>query len=203
MARRNDHSREELKEMALSAAELLLQSEGLKALSARRVAAEIGYSAGSLYTVFTNLDDLCWQLNARTLAQLLEQLDATAAESPEHCLLAYGKAYLAFARENPERWSLLFEHGTASDVAAPEWLNVRILSLFARVEQCLKQLKPDMEGDALALTARTLWSGVHGIAVLALRQKLFVDGELAAELMLQQLIQHYLKGWLAEENNNA
>ncbi len=203
MARRNDHSREELKEMALTAAESLLQREGMKALSARRVAAEIGYSAGSLYTVFTNLDDLCWQLNARTLSQLLAQLDETALQAPENCLLEYGRAYLAFAQSNPQRWSLLFEHGTAGDVTAPEWLNTRILSLFARVEQCLQQLNPDLSRDALALAARTLWSGVHGIAVLSLRQKLFVDGEHPAELMLQQLIRHYLNGWLAEEKQDA
>lgn len=203
MARRNDHSREELKEMALAAAESLLQREGMKALSARRVAAEIGYSAGSLYTVFTNLDDLCWQLNARTLTQLLAQLDRISSAVPEGCLLAYGKAYLAFARENPQRWSLLFEHGTATEVAAPEWLNERILSLFARVERCLQQLKPALDKQNLELAARTLWSGVHGIAVLSLRQKLFVEGEQPAEQMLQQLIRHYLNGWLAEEIHNA
>ncbi len=203
MARRNDHSREELKEMALAAAESLLQREGMKALSARRVAAEIGYSAGSLYTVFTNLDDLCWQLNARTLSQLLAQLDRISSAVPEGCLLAYGKAYLAFARENPQRWSLLFEHGTATEVAAPEWLNERILSLFARVERCLQQLKPALDKKNLELAARTLWSGVHGIAVLSLRQKLFVEGEQPAEQMLQQLIRHYLNGWLAEEIHNA
>lgn len=203
MARRNDHSRDELKEMALNAAESLLQREGSKALSARRVAAEIGYSAGSLYTVFTNLDDLCWQLNARTLTQLLAQLDASAPADPEACLLGYGKAYLAFAQQNPERWSLLFEHGTANEVATPDWLNQRILSLFARVETCLRQLNPGLDDEALALAARTLWSGVHGIAVLALRQKLFVDGEQAAQLMLQQLIHHYLNGGLAEESADA
>ncbi len=203
MARRNDHSREELKEMALAAAESLLQREGMKALSARRVAAEIGYSAGSLYTVFTNLDDLCWQLNARTLSQLLAQLDRISSAVPEGCLLAYGKAYLAFARENPQRWSLLFEHGTATEVAAPEWLNERILSLFARVERCLQHLKPALDKKNLELAARTLWSGVHGIAVLSLRQKLFVEGEQPAEQMLQQLIRHYLNGWLAEEIHNA
>lgn len=189
--------------MALSAAESLLQREGFKALSARRVAAEIGYSAGSLYTIFTNIDDLCWQLNARTLTRLLAQLDQVASEEPEACLMAYGRAYLAFAGKYPERWSLLFEHGTASNVMAPEWLNERILSLFARVESCLQRLQPEMEAKALALTARTLWSGVHGIAVLALRQKLFMDGDQPAELMLRQLICHFLKGWLAEGSQHA
>ncbi|MBA4502184.1 TetR/AcrR family transcriptional regulator [Marinobacterium marinum] len=203
MAKRKEHSKEELREMALCAAESLLQSEGLKAISARRVASEIGYSAGSLYTVFKNIDDLCWQLNARTLAQLLARLDAVVPASPRCCLLDYGQAYLAFARENPERWSLLFEHATANDVMPPAWLSERILQLFARVEQCLQQMRPNLTPQALELSARTIWSGVHGIAVLALRQKLFVSNERAAEMMLQELVQQYLNGWLSEETEHA
>ncbi|GAA0683153.1 TetR-like C-terminal domain-containing protein [Marinobacterium maritimum] len=203
MARRNDHSKEELREMALAAAEKLLQQEGLKSLSARRVASEIGYSAGSLYTVFTNLDDLCWQLNARTLTQLLTELDGINVADPAQRLLAYGRGYLDFAHRNPQRWALLFEHGTTSEVEAPQWLSERIDSLFARVEACLQALKQDMSRSECMLTARTLWSGVHGVAVLALRQKLFLDQARSAELMLQQLVHHFIKGWLAEGDNNA
>lgn len=203
MARRNDHTREELRELALTAAETLLQQEGMKSLSARRVAAEIGYSAGSLYTVFTNLDDLCWQLNARTLDQLLTELDAIEDARPDQQLLRYGYCYLEFAQRYPERWALLFEHGAPSDLKTPEWLSERIDTLFGHVEVCLDRLKPDMSRTECMLTARTLWSGVHGVAVLALRQKLFLDQAKSAELMLQQLIRHFLHGWLAEENNNA
>lgn len=203
MARRNDHSREELREMALVAAETLLQQEGIKALSARRVAAEIGYSAGSLYTVFTNLDDLCWQLNARTLAQLLAELDAVEVDEPAQRLLAYGRGYLDFAHHNPQRWALLFEHGTHGEVEAPAWLGERIESLFALVEACLQSLKPDMSRSECMLTARTLWSGVHGVAVLALRQKLFLNQARSAELMLQQLVHHFINGWLAEGKAHA
>ncbi|MBR9829718.1 MAG: TetR/AcrR family transcriptional regulator [Oceanospirillales bacterium] len=203
MARRNDHSRDELREMALSAAERVLQQEGFKALSARRVAADIGYSAGSLYTLFKNLDDLCWQLNARTLTQLLAELDRVEQTDAKSCLLAYGHAYMAFAHDHPARWALLFEHGGSRDMPTPASLSERIDSLFARVEVCLQQLKPEMPAAECALTARTLWSGVHGIAVLALRQKLFLDQAQSADKMLQQLVDHFIKGWLIEECRDA
>ena len=58
MARRSDHSREELREMALAATEEIIDQQGLAGLTARKVAAGIGYTVGTLYLVFRNLDDL-------------------------------------------------------------------------------------------------------------------------------------------------
>ena len=42
MARRNDHSRDELRRMSLEAAETILAGEGAGALSVRRIAQSIG-----------------------------------------------------------------------------------------------------------------------------------------------------------------
>ena len=67
MGRRNEHTRDELREIGLRAAEELVAAHGLAGLSARKVAARIGYTVGSLYMVFRNLDDLIAQMNERTL----------------------------------------------------------------------------------------------------------------------------------------
>ena len=47
MARRSDHSREELYDLALSAAREIAEAEGLRGLTARRIAEKIGYTPGS------------------------------------------------------------------------------------------------------------------------------------------------------------
>ena len=76
MGRRNEHSREQLQEMAVTAADEIIASEGLRGLTARKVAGRLGYSAGSLYMVFDGLDDLILHVNARTLERLAHSLDA-------------------------------------------------------------------------------------------------------------------------------
>ncbi|MEZ5601737.1 MAG: helix-turn-helix domain-containing protein, partial [Candidatus Competibacteraceae bacterium] len=63
MGRRNEHTREELRQIALEAAEELVAAQGLSGLSTRKVAARIGYTVGSLYMIFRNLDDLIAQMN--------------------------------------------------------------------------------------------------------------------------------------------
>ncbi len=76
MARRSDHSREEIKELALNATEEIVAEAGFQALSARKVASAIGYTVGTIYLVFKNLDDLIMQVNARTLETLFKEVSA-------------------------------------------------------------------------------------------------------------------------------
>ncbi|WP_020683633.1 TetR/AcrR family transcriptional regulator [Marinobacterium rhizophilum] len=203
MARRREHSREALTELALSAAERLLDKQGAALLSTRRIAADIGYSAASLYSVFNNFDDLCWQLNARTLAMLLAQLDALGDKSPREALKAYALCYVAFAARWPERWSLLFEHRTPETLQVPAWLNDSIERLFLQIERRLAELVPDASATELALTARTLWCGVHGVAVLQLRGKLFLPPEGKQEQMLITLVDYHLDGWGLNRESRA
>ena len=49
MGRRNQHSREEQRTMALDAAEALVAAEGLAGFSMRKVAQAMGYTVGNLY----------------------------------------------------------------------------------------------------------------------------------------------------------
>jgi len=199
MARRNEHSREELREMALAAAEQLLDSQGSEALSTRKIASAIGYSAGSLYQIFKNYDDLCWQLNQRTLQMLLDALEAESAEQAD-ALQQYASRYLTFAQQWPQRWSLLFEHSTPLDLETPVELEQAIAGLFARIEQPLALLLPAQDADAISSAARTLWAGVHGIAVLQAHNKLFQTQQDVAPQMAEDLICRYLAGWTKENS---
>lgn len=198
MARRSDHTRDELQQMALAAAEQLLDEQGVAALSTRKVAAAIGYSAGALYLVFRNLDDLCWQINARTLAALQAQLDSLPRyDASRPCLRAYAHSYLNFARGYPHRWALLFEHSAPEGSDAPEWLHSAIERLFERLEARLLDAVPAVSQEEVTLGARTLWSAVHGVTQLTLRDKLFLGRESGPEAMIDNLVDCYLDGWLA------
>ena len=58
MGRRSAPSRDDLRAMILEAARAILATDGLRGLTARRVAKAIGYSPGTLYNFFTNIDEL-------------------------------------------------------------------------------------------------------------------------------------------------
>ena len=114
MARRSDHSREEIKELALNAAEQIVTENGFSGLSARKIASAIGYTVGTIYLVFKNLDDLIMQVNARTLKSLYQTVsDQQKTDKHKQNLRQFGQAYYNFAKQNPHLWSLIFEHHVA------------------------------------------------------------------------------------------
>lgn len=196
MARRSDHSREEIREMALGAAEEIIAREGYGALTARRLAGAIGYTVGTLYLVFKNLDDLILQVNARSLEELYEHLTAATVDSSPGVerTLALAHAYLAFAREQRHRFRLIFQLRVAEQGDPPDWYVARVGRLFAPVEEAIAPLAAGADADEIAQHARTLWSGVHGIVVLALMGGTTVVQAESVEAMIDALVENYLVG---------
>ena len=202
MARRSDHSREELREMAITAAEQIVVEQGYAGLSARKVAAAIGYTVGTLYLVFENLDDLILHINARTLDRLHARMTASQAQCghASDCLLQLGQVYIQFADEDPHRWAMVFEHRFSEEQVAPAWYLEKVARMFTLVEEGLEPLAGQRTRDEITQATRALWGGVHGICILALTDNLGVTGVDSVQGLTQTLITNYLKGFTANQS---
>ena len=187
--------------MALEAASRLVGEGGLAGLSARRIAAEIGYTPGTLYLVFKNLDELILRLNAVTLDRLYERVEAMCARErhPRERVLAMGLGYLAFAREQAGLWGAVFEHRLPEGEAPPEWFLAKVAQLFSLVEAELERIPEVREKGRVQAAARALWSGVHGICILSLSNKLTIGGGHTPEELVRVLVTDYLRGVAAAE----
>lgn len=178
MGRRNEHSREQQREMAISAAELVLVKDGVAGLTMRKVAQGIGYTVGNLYLLFENQDDLLAAINERTAdavyAALRDAAEPLAEPLPR--LKALARAYIAFATRHPHRWRLLFEHRLPEKMKPRHSADARIRRLFELVESSLQPLLPVRAEEAVHRDATTLWSSVHGICALAVTGKLRWSG---------------------------
>ncbi|MDE1461811.1 TetR/AcrR family transcriptional regulator [Spartinivicinus poritis] len=197
MARRHEHTQEQIKEMVLSAIEQLLDELPADKLSVRKIATIINYTPGTLYTLFQHQNDMLLQVNGRTLDRLYKQLTNSCSQndqSPEKAIGTLAKCYLQFAVTEPNHWTLVFTHKMSNDELVPEWHQQKINRLFQLVEDQLAQLCPNKSTEEIQLTARTLWGSVHGITSLALGDKLFISNTTSAEYMLEQLIHHFLAG---------
>lgn len=198
MARRNQHSREELQALAIDAVRELVVEQGLGKLSVRKVAEKIRYTPGMLYHVFANLDDLILHANAATLDTLLGDMQASSNLPPPRALHQMASAYLSLARTQTALWQMVFMHRMQNAAPVPAWYQQRTAQLFERVEQQMARLADGQSAAAIHLAARTLWSSVHGIAVLAAENKLEVAGDVDEQAMLDSLLEHYLNSWARE-----
>lgn len=197
MARRSDHTREEIHQMALDAAEAIASQEGISGLSARKVAAKIGYTVGTLYLVFKNLDDLILQVNDRTLSLLYQEMQQVCAnnDDPEACVLALCHAYIDFASNNTARWSMIYEHVLEDEFVLPEPFQQQVHQIFGLVEDALRPLGKNKSDQEIAQAARALWSGIHGICILALMGKLDIAGIDSVQQLADNLTINFLKGF--------
>src|SRR5258705_12558283 len=157
MGRRSTHTHEELRELVLRSAQEIIEAEGLSGLSAREIARKIGYSPGTLYNVFNNLDELVLHVEARLLDGLKEHLAAVDREgTPNEVIRRLAQAYLKFTHDRPKLWNLLLEHNVSAETAIPPWYHDRIEGLLTHVEKALAPLLVTNDPVSLKRSARVL-----------------------------------------------
>lgn len=195
MARRSDHTPDQLRTLILDAAEAIVSAGGLAALTARGIASRIGYSAGTIYHLYANLDDVVLHIEARVLERLEAALTALpSAKDPEAGLKALGQAYLAFTGANPKLWGMLFEHALPKGSETPDWYAERLGRLLAVLEQALQPFFRAEHAAERVRSARVLWASVHGIVSLSVTDKLTNVTTDSAAALIDDLVTTYVAG---------
>jgi len=194
MGRRSDHSRDEIREMAISAAARTVETEGFQSLTARKAASNIGYTVGTLYHVFRNFDDLVIHMNAQTIDEMaaLIQRETRKKRNPEVRIRAMAEVYVKYASDHPDRWRLVFEHQPPRGLPTPVLMKERRDVMFEMVADNLREISPGRIPQEIDHTATALWSGIHGICILALTGKLYLGGAFSMVKLIDTLIDSVL-----------
>jgi AcrR family transcriptional regulator len=167
--------RTKLRESLILAAEETIAAKGLSGLKSRDLAREIGVANGAVFNLVADMDELILRVGSRTLGKLDAALTTAEGElpaSPAETLVRIAVAYCDFAAENLELWRALFEHRMAPGKPVPEWAAEEQMNLFRHIYHPLAALFPDRSSAELGVTARSLFSAVHGMVSLGLEQKL-------------------------------
>ena len=167
--------REKLREELILAAERSINAKGLAGLKTRELAREIGCANGAVYNLVEDMDELILRVGSRTLARLdtaLTDAESQGPTSPDETLVRIAVAYCDFAAENLELWRALFEHRMAPGKPIPDWAVSEQMDLFRHIYRPLAALFPQRSAAELGVTARSLFSAVHGMVLLGLEQKL-------------------------------
>jgi len=166
----------DLRQALLQHAVRLIQDEGMKGFSMRKLAALAGVSHTAPYRHFSSKEELVATLmldgHMRLRAAMLATRSATSGPARDK-LLAMGRAYLDFAREQPEYLSLMFSGvgmAAAMSVASKHAeFHAEDSDSFGPLEQTVRACQaegsfdPSLEPGALSFA---VWSQVHGLALL-------------------------------------
>jgi AcrR family transcriptional regulator len=152
-------------ERLLEAAARLLSEHGREAVTARRLAAEIGTSTMAVYTHFGSMDELVLRLWREGFARFGAALAGPASTTdPVADWAAQGWAYRRFALENRHLYRIMFGDGFAAfraddpaDQAAAMATFTALLDRLRRAADAGRLVIDDLE-----LAGQVVWSMVHG-----------------------------------------
>ena len=189
-----------LRRRILDTARHLLVQGGYQALSMRRIADAIGYSATSIYLHFDSKDALLHALIHEGMMELRDRLRDTAvqhSEAPVERLRALCECFVEFGLENPEYYEIMFElrpermerYPAEKYRAARKNLDFFAQALERGVERGI------FEVDDSRVSASTVWASLHGTVSLLLADR--VDVRIDPETFIDTAIRQALHGFRA------
>jgi AcrR family transcriptional regulator len=168
---RRERERQDLRTKILDAARELFATEGYDAVTMRKIAEKIEYSATAIYQHFEDKDTLLAELCKHDFRDFAAHFaKAAAMEDPVLRLRAAGRAYFDFANECPQHYRFMFMavrpgvapgEGERDDPAQNAYVFLR-----ATVEEAIAKglFRPELTDAELA--SQTIWAATHGVASL-------------------------------------
>jgi AcrR family transcriptional regulator len=190
ISNRKERQKEELKAKILQAARELFMQKGFEDTSIRNIAEKIEYSPTTIYLYFKDKDDIFHELHKEGFTLLNQYFRPLShVSNPFERLKAINKAYINFALENGEFYDLMFIirspiNSLDKDDSTWDEGNRAFAFLVNTIQECSDQ--GYFSGMPVQIVAFTVWSMVHGIVSLEIRNRCsVVDGLNQKDLALK------------------
>jgi AcrR family transcriptional regulator len=161
--------KEDTKMKILEAAYKIVKEEGWQALSMRKIADEIEYTAPIIYEYFSNKEAILAELNKKGYLYLAKEMEDAKSkhEHPAQQLEAMWMAYWNFAFKKKELYQLMFgvQMNCCSMQKTPEAEAPGKL-----ITDAIRKLMPgkELSEDEVCRRYYTFWSVVHGLVSINL-----------------------------------
>jgi AcrR family transcriptional regulator len=162
---------EPLRERLVVAGVEILEQQGLAELSLRAITRRTGVSHGAPRRYFRSHRGLLAAIAATGLYDLTDRLAPILADvhtSPRERLTRLAEAYLRFAEERLAMFELMFRHDLLAGAGGD--LRATALPLFDGLTALVAEVLPDQPDSRQR--ALSIWTQLHGLAVLAAGQSL-------------------------------
>lgn len=160
----------EIRSVALA----VYRREGIRGLTLRTIAREMGRTPAALYRYYASKDDLLAAICAEGFREMGAAMRAarTEAGDPKEAARSALRAYLGFAVSEPERFSLMYSLDQREHPIVPAVAEERERA-FGEARAIAQDAIDDgwLEGDP-NLAAHLLWASCHGLAALAMADQL-------------------------------
>lgn len=167
---RRERERAARRQLIVTTARHLAESEGWEAVTTRRLSTEIEYSQPVLYKHFTGMEQIADAIAIDGFGELADALRAARsdADSAGDALTRVAHAYLDFARDNPAVYDAMFTRATALRFAAADTPPALTVA-FAELHEAVAPVADEQDADTLT---EVLWAALHGLVTLGRADRL-------------------------------
>jgi AcrR family transcriptional regulator len=165
----------ERRRMIVDVAMDLLRRRGIEQVTMRRVAHRLGVGAMTLYTYVNGQDELRRELTRRGFQMIHESCERSGkAHELDGGWIEGARAYLDFARHNPNLYEVMFSIPLSRTPADEEIFDAGFQPLIDLVKmRLMRKGMSESRVDELAhRQAAVYWVGLHGLATLAIAGRL-------------------------------
>lgn len=164
----------DVRERIRRVAERQIALHGASAVSLRSIAAELGWTAASLYRYYASKAQLIEAVRIAAHDRFSDRIEAAHGSTADlwDRSRAIGDAYVDFATQEPAAYQLMFDYAQdegdkSADLQRAEQRSNRTLTAYVRemVDAGLLDGDPD-------LIAHAYWAALHGLIVLRMAGKL-------------------------------
>lgn len=186
-----------LKADLLEACRKLVIEEGYRNCSLRKVAAEAGVTATSIYLHFESKDDLIHSLMERSIEELNDRLEEVAGMPGDALgkLETLAREYVRFALANPRQYKVIYRVSSDEMTRYPKEKFRKARRGYQIVAGVIEEGVADgvLEEPRPMLAAYILWAQLHGVLSVLFSRRL--DSRIDRQLFVDQSIDHILQAY--------
>ncbi len=195
---RKEREKTEMRQQILNAARHLFLEQGFEKTSIRNIAEQIEYSAGTIYLYFKDKNEILFTLHCDSFEALMAAMQVGLQNEPSAIkrLELLGKNYLKYAFENPELYDLMFIMRAPIEVIdcrSDVWREGQTAFNYLQlvVKDCIEEgYFPGKDVESISLM---MWSMVHGLASLKLKNRTMIFEEEKLPTLLEETHQTFIE----------
>ncbi len=186
---RKERDRQEMKETILQSAHQLFVDKGFDDVSIRNIAEAIEYSPATIYLYFKDKNEIFYALHGEAFKKFNEFLaPLVTVKDPFKRLIKMGELYMEFTFKFPKYYDIMFimQAPMDCDVNSKEWKEGE--SAHSQLENVVNecQLQGYFKGKEYKTLSFLIWSTMHGMCSLALRDRLKIYEEQERSKMIDK-----------------
>ena len=193
--KKEKYTKKEMQGMAINAARELIFEGGPSNCSARKIADKTNFTAGTLYNIFENFNEIIIYVNISIYNDLIKfikphvkqiNLAKTSTESMKH----FAALYIIFLEENQNHWNSIINFQQKNQ-KVPEFYSGKIDEIMTIISNIFIE-KANMSDDEAKRSAYIIWAGLNGINSFTSHNN--INKNTKSHILIEDFIENYING---------